>query len=130
VDPRLIKNLDVDIRIVLTWDTDLTDMDLWVIEPSWEKAYYGNKLTRIGGHMSRDFTDGYGPEEYIIRKAMLGTYNIKVNYFSSSAPALSGAVTLQVEIFTNYGRPDEERQAITVRLRDNSETLDIGTIVF
>ena len=49
LDQRLLKLLDTDLRIVLTWDADLTDMDIWVIEPSGEKAYYGNRLTTIGG---------------------------------------------------------------------------------
>jgi Ca-activated chloride channel family protein len=130
VDPRLVKLLDVDVRIIMTWDIDLTDMDLWVTEPSGEKAYYGNRQTTIGANFSRDFTQGYGPEEYIIKKAMKGTYKIEANYFSSSAPAIAGSVTIQVDIFTNYGRPDEERKSITIRLRENKETLFIGEITF
>ncbi len=130
VDRRLIKMLDVDLRIVLTWDTDLTDMDLWVIEPSGEKCSYSNNRTTIGGHLSKDFTDGYGPEEYMLKKAMDGTYNIQVDYYSSSAPALTGAVTLQIVIFTDYGRPEEKRQAVTVRLRDSDDVIDIGEVEF
>jgi Ca-activated chloride channel family protein len=130
VDPRLLKLLDVDVRIIMTWDADLTDMDLWVTEPSGEKAYYGNRSTTIGGNFSRDFTQGYGPEEYLIRKAMKGTYKIEANYFSNRAPSLSGTVTIQVDIFTNYGRPNQEHKAITIRLRDNKETILIGEISF
>lgn len=130
VDPRLVKMLDLDLRVVLTWDTDLTDMDLWVIEPSGEKCYYSNNRTAIGGHLSRDFTDGYGPEEYMLRRAMDGSYDIKVDYFSSSAPALTGSVTLQVVIFTDYGRPGEKRQAVTVRLRESDDIIDIGEVEF
>ena len=44
----------------MTWDADLTDMDLHVIEPSGEEAYYSHNRTRIGGMVSRDFTAGYG----------------------------------------------------------------------
>ncbi len=130
VDPRLLKLLDVDVRIIMTWDADLTDMDLWVTEPSGEKAYYGNRSTTIGGNFSRDFTQGYGPEEYLIHHAMKGTYKIEANYFSNRAPSLSGTVTIQVDIFTNYGRPNQEHKAITIRLRENKETLLIGEITF
>ncbi|MBN1798154.1 MAG: DUF2135 domain-containing protein [Spirochaetales bacterium] len=130
IDPRLVKLLDVDVRIIMTWDVDLTDMDLWVTEPSGEKAYYGNRQTTIGANFSRDFTQGYGPEEYIIKKAMKGKYKIEANYFSSSAPAIAGSVTIQVDVFTNYGRPNEERKSITIRLRENKETLYIGEITF
>jgi len=34
VDPRLIKLLDLGIRIVMTWSTDMTDIDLHVEEPN------------------------------------------------------------------------------------------------
>ena len=128
VDERFVHTLDVDVRIILTWDVDLTDMDLWVIEPSGEKAYYGHTRTTIGGNFSRDFTQGYGPEEYMVRKAMSGEYHIQVNYFSSSAPILLGSVTLQVDVFTNYGRINEQHRSLTVRLTESTETIDVGTI--
>ena len=54
---------------MLTWDADQTDIDLWVTEPSGEKCFYGHNRTTIGGLLSRDFTDGYGPEEYCLRKS-------------------------------------------------------------
>ena len=56
--PGLIANLTVDLRVALSWDADATDVDLWVLEPSGEKAFYRNKRTRLGGLVSRDITDG------------------------------------------------------------------------
>jgi tetratricopeptide (TPR) repeat protein len=128
VDPRLIKLLDVDIRIVLTWDADLTDMDLWVIDPRGEKSFYSNKLSAIGGLMSRDFTQGYGPEEYVLKKAINGEYKIEVNYYGSSAQKLIGPVTLQVDIFTNYGRKNQQRKSITLRLKQAKDVISVGEI--
>jgi tetratricopeptide (TPR) repeat protein len=130
VDPRLVKLLDLDLRIVLTWDADLTDMDLWVVEPSGEVANYTHHLTTIGGHVSRDVTDGYGPEEYVLKKAMQGRYQIKTNYFASRSPALTGGVTLQVEVFTNYGRVNEKRRAITLRLQEPKDFFVVGEVDF
>ena len=130
VDARLIRHLDLDTRIVMTWDTDLTDMDLWVTEPSGEKAYYGHNRTTIGGMVSKDFTQGYGPEEYLLRRAMEGAYKIEANFYGSGAPQLIGAVTLQLDIFTNYGRENEQRRAITIRLTDRKETFPVGEVTF
>ena len=130
VDARLVKLLDVDVRIILTWDADLTDVDLWVVEPSREKAYFSHRKTTIGGRVSRDFTRGYGPEEYLLKKAMKGKYAIRVKYFSSRAPKLSGSVTLQVDIFTNFGRPNATHRSITVRLRRSKEIINVGAISF
>ena len=130
VDKRFVKLLDTDVRIILTWDTDMTDMDLWVTEPSGEKAYYSNNRTTIGGLVSRDFTNGYGPEEYLLKKRMTGKYKIEVNFYGSSAPELTGPTTLQVEVFTNYGRPDEERKAITLRLDKAEDVIHVGEVTF
>lgn len=130
VDRRLIKHLTMDIRIVMTWDADLTDMDLHVIEPSGEKAYYGHNRTRIGGLVSRDFTQGYGPEVYAIRRAMRGRYKIRTKFYGSSAAKLAGAVTLQVDVYTNYGRKNQRRRSLTLRLTKTKDEFLVGTIRF
>jgi len=128
LDSRLVKLLDLDVRISLTWDADATDIDLWVTEPSGEKCYYGHTRTTIGGLISKDFTQGYGPEEYCLRRLMAGTYNIQANFFGSSQQKLTGPTTIQATIFTDYGRPNEKRQSITLRLVGQKETIDVGTV--
>lgn len=128
LDQRLVKLLDVDIRIVMTWDADMTDMDLHVVEPSGEEAYYSHNRTTIGGAVSRDFTQGYGPEVYALRKGMHGTYTVRTKFFGSSAATLQGAVTLQVDVYTNYGRPSEQRKSLTFRLTETKEMFTVGEI--
>lgn len=128
LDSRLRQNLDLDVRVILRWDTDQTDMDLWVTEPSGERCYYGNQDTAYGATYGRDYTGGYGPEEYLIRNAPDGGYFVQANYFGSRQQALTGGTTLQVDIYTNWGRPDEERHTTTVRLTATGETIDIGTV--
>ena len=130
IDERLVKHLDMDIRIAMTWDADMTDMDLHVVEPSTEEAYYSHNRTTIGGKVSRDFTSGYGPEVYSLRRAMKGMYEVKTKYFGSSAAKLAGAVTLQVDVFTNYGRPNEKRRSMTLRLTDSKEMFTVGELEF
>lgn len=128
IDSRLRKLLDCDVRIVLSWDADNTDIDLHVIEPSGERAYYGNNRTVIGGLVSRDFTQGYGPEEYLVRRAMPGTYRIRCRYYGSSQQTLVGPATVTATVITNFGRSDERRQDLTLRLDTVKETVDIGAI--
>ncbi len=126
----LIENLACDLRVVLTWDADMCDMDLWVVEPSGEKAYYSHTRTTIGGWFGRDFTRGYGPEEYLLKDAMAGGFQIQVNYYGNSQQMLSGATTIQLTVYKNYGRPDEERISVTRRLRETKQVLDIAEITF
>ncbi len=128
IDPRFIKLLDLDIRISLSWDADLTDVDLHLFEPNGDHAYYGHPETVIGGLVSRDFRDGYGPEEYVLKKAIPGNYTIKANYFASHQQSLCGPCTVIVNIFTNYARPEEKKQVLTLRLEESGEDSLIGEI--
>lgn len=128
IDEKLIDLLDVDIRIVLGWDSDMTDIDLWVIEPSGEKVTYSDTLSGVGGLFYQDFTGGYGPEEYLIHRAPIGDYTVKVHFYGNNSPELSGATTLYVDVFTNYGRANQQKQTMSLRLEDADEEYLVGTI--
>ena len=129
VDERLLDAVPVDLRVVLTWDADNTDMDLWVVDPTGEVAMYSHARTTIGGHMSRDFTGGYGPEVFTIRRPIPGTYTVKANYYGSNAQKLLGDVTVQVEFLTQFGSGQSKREAVTRRLENRKDVIQIGTFV-
>ena len=128
LDARLRKLLDLDVRVVLTWDADATDIDLWVTEPSGEVCKYDHNRTTIGGLMSADFTQGYGPEEYCLRRLMPGQYKIQANLYGSGLQQIAGPTTVQATVITDFGRPTEKRQALTLRLSSASEIVDVGTV--
>ena len=130
IDKRLIYNMPVDIRIVLNWDTDNSDMDLWVTDPYGEKCAYDNTLTHIGGAISRDFTGGYGPEEFLIKQSVNGTYQIQANYYGSTEQTLIGPTTIYLDIYTRFSDNKEKKETITLRLTENKEIIDIGQISF
>jgi Flp pilus assembly protein TadD len=126
IDPRLLKNLPLDLRVVLTWDADNTDIDLWVTDPNGERAYYGNRLTYQGGRMSLDFTGGYGPEEFSLKRAKPGKYKVEAQYFGDRQQKVTGPTTLQVSLATKFGSAEQNEQAITLRLKGRSETVFVG----
>lgn len=126
VDPRLLKNLALDLRAVLTWDADNTDIDLWVTDPTGEKAYYGHRFTDQGGRMSLDFTGGYGPEEFSLKSAQPGKYRVEAQYFGDRRQNITGATTLQVRLTTGFGTKQQREQIITMRLKVNKETIFVG----
>ncbi|MBT9586396.1 DUF2135 domain-containing protein [bacterium] len=128
IDPRLHRLLDLDLRISMSWDADLTDVDLHLHEPTGEHAYYGHNQTVIGGLVSRDFRQGYGPEEYVLRRAYPGPYDIRAHYFGSHQQTLTGSCTVLVRVFTNFGRVDEERRLLTLRLDRPSSEESVGVV--
>ncbi len=128
IDKRLIKNLPLDLRIVMTWDADNTDIDLWVIDPNNEKCYYKNRHTRIGGYLSKDFTGGYGPEEFLLKTAPRGSYKIKAHFYGNHRQILSSSVTVFVDIFTHYGTKQQKKKSVHLRLKNVEDLQDIGTV--
>jgi hypothetical protein len=130
VEKRFLDNIPVDLRVVLTWDADNTDMDLWVVDPSGEICIYNHNRTQTGGHMSPDFTGGYGPEVFTIRRALPGTYTVKTNFYGNRQQKLAGATTVQVEFQTAFSLPGAQRQAVTRRLQDQRDVIDVGKFVF
>ncbi len=125
-DPRVLKNLPVDLRVVLTWDADNTDIDLWVTDPNGERAYYGNPLTYQGGRMSRDFTGGYGPEEFSLKQAKPGKYTIQANFYGHRQQIVAGATTLQVKLQTRFGTREVEERIVTLRLQSRGGMVAVG----
>jgi uncharacterized protein DUF2135 len=117
LDPRLVSAIDVDLRVVLEWDTAFTDIDLWLDEPSSERAYYGHPKTAIGGRLSEDMTQGYGPEEYMLRRAAPGSYAVRVNVFATDRLNPNGATNVRVRLYRNYNRPNESVETLELELK-------------
>jgi len=128
IDVRLKKLLDLDLRVSLTWDADMTDVDLHVVEPTDERAFYGHPSTHIGGRVTRDVTTGYGPEDYMIHRALPGKYAIQVHYYGSRQQKVVGPATITATIFTNFGRPNERREVMTVRLDAPRDMAPVGVV--
>ena len=128
IDARLLKSMPVGLRVILTWDADNCDIDLWVDDSNGERAMYSHPLTYQGGRMSRDFTGGYGPEVFLVRTPKPGKYTVRINYYGDSRQTALGPVTAQVRLITDFGTPQEKEKLITVRLVDRKESLEIGSI--
>lgn len=126
MDSRFKKDLPVDLRVVLTWDADNTDMDLWITDPNEERVYYGHRLGYQGGRISRDMTGGYGPEEFTLRSAKKGKYIIQADYYGNRQQVIAGAVTLQAKLITHFGTKEQKEQLITLRLKDQKENVFVG----
>lgn len=126
VDPRLLRNLPLDLRAVLAWDADNTDIDLWVVDPNGEQAYYGNRLTYQGGRMSADFTGGYGPEEFSLKNAKPGTYTVRARFYGHRQQVVAPATTLMLRLSTGFGTPAQKDEDVVLRLTGRGDTVTVG----
>jgi len=82
------------LRVTLAWETDANDVDLHIVDPSGEEAFYGHKETKSGLVLYEDITQGLGPE--VIRTSELdrGTYHIGVRYFAAGPMGISRGLVI------------------------------------
>lgn len=116
-----------DIKVYLTWDTDRSDVDLWVTNPTGEKVYYEHKSDKFGGTLFHDVTDGYGPESYTAHQAARGTYVVTVHYYSagrSNFPEARG----EVVIVLDEGTASEKKHVLPYRLFKAKQTVTVAKI--
>jgi hypothetical protein len=132
LDPRLIALLDVDLRVVIEWTTEATDLDLWVDEPSGERAIYHNPRTAIGGRLSNDMTNGFGPEEYLLHRAMRGEYVVRADVFAADSLNPNGAQRVTARIIRDFGRPTQREEVVDIELLpdEGSDERLIGRVRF
>jgi hypothetical protein len=128
VDKRLLRNLPLALRVAMAWDTDDTDVDMWVTDPNGERASYINRLTYQGGAMSQDARGGYGPEEFSLKQAMPGKYLVEAQFFGNRQQVLSAGTTVMLRITTGFGTPEAHDEWTSVRLTAGSEVARIAEI--
>nr|WP_315243140.1 VIT domain-containing protein [uncultured Flavobacterium sp.] len=130
IDNRLKANLPIDIRVVINWNKDNTDIDLWITDPRGEDCSYSHKSTEIGGRLSNDFTQGFGPEQFLLKKAIKGKYKIKTNFFGERQNILSGPATVMAEVYLYYSDGRQERKiAVFQSQKENKRESDSKILI-
>lgn len=130
VEPSYIMPMPEDVRIVMDWSSNDSDIDLWVDDPAKERCMYSHKRTEAGGKISTDFTQGYGPEEFTIKHAPAGEYKVYTNYYGDGRQTLTGPVTIYLTLYTNYGTSKQVKKSIALQLKDHKQSASIGSITF
>lgn len=108
------------LRVVLSWDSPGTDLDLHVVSPDGAHVFYGNRVAVNGGALDVDVTTGFGPEIFASVAPPSGIYHVYVNYYGSG-PDPQLLTTAQVAIVTQEGTASEKRQVVQVPMRKAGE---------
>jgi uncharacterized protein YfaP (DUF2135 family) len=109
------------LRVVLSWDSDGTDVDLHVVTPTGEHAYYGDRVVPSGGALDVDVTTGFGPEIFAHPSPAPGTYHVYVNYYGAGERAEDEVTVAQVAVVMGEGTGRERLQVFRVPLRKPGE---------
>lgn len=117
------------LRVVLSWDSPGTDIDLHVISPDGQHVWYGQRVVMNGAALDVDVTTGYGPEIVSSVSPAKGVYHVYVNYYGSGEK--TGTVTIaQVTIIANENTPSERQQMFRVPLRAAGELTLVKSFIY
>jgi uncharacterized protein YfaP (DUF2135 family) len=116
-------------RIVLSWSTDNTDVDLHVITPKGEHAWYGNRILKDGSGIDVDVTTGYGPEIYSSPSPGRGEYQVYVNYYGGRDDKQI-ITTARVNIITDEGTAREKQQTFDMPLHNVGELIKAKSFLY
>lgn len=115
------NNAQMDLKVILTWDTDRTDVDLWVTDPNSERVFYGHRTSKLGGTLDTDVTTGYGPETFTLPEAVPGEYLVQAQYYGGASPTMARVVVVLYE-----GTPNEKRYIFPALLQKGGDGTTIG----
>lgn len=113
-------------RIVLGWDDAKAEVDMHIITPNGEHAFWARPLLQRGGGLDVDSVDGGGPEIFSTATPVPGNYLIYVNYWGNFNAAgynfdakahEKPVITCRLSIVTNENTPDERMETLIVPLR-------------
>lgn len=114
------------LRFVLGWDDPKAEVDLHVLTPDGEHAFWAQPLLKRGGGLDVDSVDGGGPEIFSTASPVSGTYLLYVNYWGNfNAAGYNFAadahekplITVRLSIVSNENTPDERQETLVVPLR-------------
>lgn len=118
-----------DLVVVIAWNTDGTDVDLHVTDPRGEECFYSHPETAIGGRLTADVTQGYGPEMFVLERAVKGAYAVRAKYFSSDRSRASARTKVYATVYEDWGRPSERMTRKVVTLAEGKEMHDLARVV-
>lgn len=114
------------LRFVLGWDDPKAEVDLHVLTPDGEHAFWAQPLLKHGGGLDVDSVDGGGPEIFSTASPVSGTYLLYVNYWGNFNAAgynfdvdahEKPLITARITIVSNENTPDERQETLVVPLR-------------
>lgn len=127
------------IRIICAWDDDKAEVDMHVITPDGQHAYWAHPVLGNGGGFDVDSVDGAGPEMFSMTAPMHGAYHVYVNYWGNFNAAGynfdAGAhqqhiITTQITLVFEENTPHEKRETVIVPLRRIGDLTLVKSFVY
>lgn len=130
IPETFLGNQSYDVRALLSWSNNQTDVDLHVLDPNGDNIYYSNPFSKIGGFLPYDNTSGFGPEVFLLKDGTPGSFKISAKYYSDNSAEAFGPVTLILDLYLNYGKENQQHKTTSIQINKEKQEIDVGEINF
>ncbi|MCB6182492.1 DUF2135 domain-containing protein [Leeia sp. TBRC 13508] len=130
---------NADIRIITAWDDSQAELDMHVITPDGQHAFFANPVLDGGGGLDVDSVDGAGPEMFSVTAAKHGAYHVYINYWGNfgnggyhfnESTRQKPMITTTITIITYENTLKEKRETFIVPVRKIGELTLVKSMVF
>ncbi|MES2742050.1 MAG: DUF2135 domain-containing protein [Pseudomonadota bacterium] len=127
------------IRIIGAWDDSQAEVDLHVITPDGQHAFFAHPALDNGGGLDLDTVDGPGPENFVMSAPQRGVYLVWINYWGNFGDSgyhfdqttrQRPIITSRITLVFNENTPRERREDLVVPLRSIGELTLVKTFVY
>ncbi|MCH8622392.1 DUF2135 domain-containing protein [Undibacterium sp. TS12] len=121
------QQLSPQLRIICSWDAPEAEVDLHIITPDGQHAFFGAPVLNGGGGLDVDSVDGPGPEMFTTVAPQHGAYHVFVNYWGNYSEAggynfdesqrKKPIITTRVTLIFYENTAREKRESFVIPLR-------------
>ena len=116
------------LKLVLSWEAQGPDVDLWVTDPQTVVTNYHNKQPAEGRNLDVDDTSGPGMETYTVEVPLQGVYLVAVHYYADKG--WQGPLPFRLQITTWEATYNENRRTLTGTLyKSAGDREEAGSVV-
>ncbi len=120
------NQLSAQLRIVCSWDAPEAEVDLHIITPDGQHAFWAHPVLDGGGGLDVDSVDGPGPEMFTTTAPLHGAYHVYVNYWGNfsqggynfdAANLQKPVITTRITLVFYENTAREKRESFVIPLR-------------
>ena len=127
------------IRVIAAWDDSQAEVDLHVVTPDGQHAFWSHPTLSNGGGLDVDTVDGPGPENFMMTSPMRGLYQVWINYWGNFSgdgyhfdenTRQRPVITSRITLVFNENTARERREEFVVPLRGIGELTLVKTFKY
>jgi uncharacterized protein YfaP (DUF2135 family) len=126
------------LRIIAAWDDNQAEIDMHVITPDGQHAFWAAPVLQGGGGLDADSVDGAGPEMFSLAAPQRGAYHVYVNYWGNFGDSgyhfdevtrRKPIITVRITMIFQENTLRERRESFVLPLRKIGDLIHVKSVV-